>query len=89
MEQSGDGGGTVLLESYKSTCDETVPLPLSPSAAAKEERDSVEQKEEERLTAAQCEEVKKEEGKCLIHYSVLSLNGMDLMYRLMICQAYT
>ena len=35
MEQGGDGGGgTVLLESYESTCDETVPLQPSPAVTA-------------------------------------------------------
>jgi hypothetical protein len=94
-EEGGGEGATVLLESYESTCDETVPLhpsapapadsavdkgatatmatvametlPLSPSAATKEEEEEEgEGKEEPQpLAGAQTEEVKKEEGKII------------------------
>ena len=34
MEQGSEGGATIPLESYKSTCDETVPLHPSPAVTA-------------------------------------------------------
>ena len=34
MEQGSEGSATVPLESYKSTCDETVPLHPSPAVTA-------------------------------------------------------
>ena len=63
MEQGSEGGATVLLESYESTCDETVPLHPSPAATAtnKEATVAVETVPLSSPTAAKVEE--EEESK--------------------------